>query len=102
MVRFIDWLGVNRNLFDLFDLKIGINGFKPIVARTDCYSRHVTMSAQNLSAVPVQPTDVNTKQTVMTKRRGVRQSKAGVIAPAARSVGQSQAGHSEIPRLRSE
>ena len=33
----IDWLRVNRNLFDLFDLKIGINGFKPIVARTDCH-----------------------------------------------------------------
>jgi hypothetical protein len=32
------------NLFDLFDLKIGINGFNPIVLRTDCHSRLVTMS----------------------------------------------------------
>ena len=51
MVRFIDWLGVNRNLFDLFDLKIGINGFKPIVPRTDCHSRHVTMSIFRLFQV---------------------------------------------------
>ena len=28
---------------DLFDLKIGINGFNPSIARTDGHTRHVTM-----------------------------------------------------------
>ena len=50
-VLFIGWFGLTRNLFDLFDLKIGINGFNPIVARTDCHSHHVTMSIFRLLQV---------------------------------------------------
>jgi hypothetical protein len=39
------------NLFDLFDLKIGVNGFNPTVPRTDRHSRHVTMSISRLLQV---------------------------------------------------
>jgi hypothetical protein len=35
---------VGHGFFDLFDLKIGINDLNPSVARTNCHSRHVTMS----------------------------------------------------------
>src|SRR4029434_2468782 len=46
-----DWFVLIRNLFELFDLKIDINGFDPIVALTDCHSRHVTMSIFRLLQV---------------------------------------------------
>lgn len=53
--RIIRHLGSRNQIdaigFDLFDLKIGINGFEPSVARTDCHSRHVTMSIFRLLQV---------------------------------------------------